>query len=193
MHYCDVQPSFAGSLTPTSAYVLRSLLPTALRAIVCPQPEPLCALAMVVLSIIHLNGGAVSEGARCLLFWVRTCRNRCARGAAGVHALCAAASGRLAPLISSTCQGVKILPFWCAAAELRRELAVSSYPCVCCNSTHLLHCSSFTTPPHYHLRICGRGAVAVAGHTPHACAATSTHLLHRLPEAIVPAVTRALR
>jgi len=47
-----------------AGYILRSLLPGALRRRACPEPAPLCALAMVALAVIHLSGGAVGEGAR---------------------------------------------------------------------------------------------------------------------------------
>jgi hypothetical protein len=47
-----------------AGYILRALLPGALRRRACPEPAPLCALAMVALAVIHLSGGAVGEGAR---------------------------------------------------------------------------------------------------------------------------------
>ena len=53
----------AGSFNATPGYVLRSLLPPALRRAACPEPAPLSALAMVVLAVIHLDGGTVGEGA----------------------------------------------------------------------------------------------------------------------------------
>ena len=56
-----------GNVVPSAAYVLRSLLPPALRRYALPEPPPLCALAMTVFSIIHLNGGSIAEGARACL------------------------------------------------------------------------------------------------------------------------------
>lgn len=48
----------------TKAYVLRSMLPAALRTrFVQTEPEPARAFAMVVLSIVNLAGGVISEGA----------------------------------------------------------------------------------------------------------------------------------
>lgn len=55
---------FAGDAAAVKSYVLRSLLPEAMRtAFVMPaSPEPAPAFELLVMSIITLAGGSISEG-----------------------------------------------------------------------------------------------------------------------------------
>ncbi|KAK9822858.1 hypothetical protein WJX81_005291 [Elliptochloris bilobata] len=62
LHQAAMKSSkLTGSFNVTVAYVLRSILPTALLAFAYPNPEPLYALAIIIMSVIHLSGDSVSE------------------------------------------------------------------------------------------------------------------------------------
>lgn len=59
--------SFAGDAAPTKAYVLRSLLPEAMRTkfVASASADVSPAFVLLVLSIINLAGGTITEGMLC--------------------------------------------------------------------------------------------------------------------------------